>query len=401
VRLNAYMAASGILFVSHDATRTGAPIALLHFLRWFKRNGNRPFSVLLGGGGELVPNFEELANTWSIDRSHWRPGALPTRILKRARFGALGRCAQTAETRRFAAKCSPGLVYTNSIASARVLEILAPQVPILTHVHEMGFLFHTLRGRALAHLLSQTSQFIACSKATRDNLVHENAIEGTRVETIYESIPVDQVRRERSRQQVLQELRIPGDALLIVGSGTADWRKGTDLFILLAREVCQRHRRAYFAWIGGGSTLEFEHDVRVCGLTEKMRFTGAVVKPADYFAAADVFVLTSREDPYPLVCLEAAALEKPIVCFEGAGGAPEFVEEDCGFIVPYLDIMVMADKVMSLLDSPDLRIAFGSAARRKVAQRHDINEVAPRITEIIERTIACGRNGDRYDKLGS
>jgi glycosyltransferase involved in cell wall biosynthesis len=394
------MAASGILFVSHDATRTGAPIALLHFLRWFKRNGNRPFSVLLGGGGELVPNFEELANTWSIDRSHWRPGALPTRVLKLACLESLGRRAEAADTQRFAAKCSPVLVYTNSIASAGVIEMLAPQVPVLTHVHEMGFLFRTLRGQALSRLLSLTSQFIACSNATRDNLVHENAVEGARVETIYESIPVDQVRPERSRQQVLQELRMPDDALLVVGSGTAGWRKGTDLFIHLARAVCQRHRRAYFAWIGGGSTLESEHDVRVCRLNEKMRFTGAVVKPADYFAAADVFVLTSREDPYPLVCLEAAALEKPIVCFEGAGGAPEFVEEDCGFVVPYLDIIVMADRVVSLLDSPDLRIAIGSAARRKVAQRHNINEVAPRITEIIERTVACGRTGDRYGELG-
>ena len=41
-----------------------------------------------------------------------------------------------------------------------------------------------------------------------------------------------------------------------------------------------------------------------------------------------------EEDPYTLVCLEAAALEKPYVCFEGAGGSPEFVEEDCGFVVP-------------------------------------------------------------------
>lgn len=180
---------------------------------------------------------------------------------------------------------------------------------------------------------------------------------------------------------------MPDDALLIVGSGIAGWRKGTDLFIHLARAVGQQRSRAYFAWIGGGSAWEFEHDVRVGGLAEKMRFTGAVVKPADYLAAADVFVLTSREDPYPLVCLGAAAREKPIVCFEGAGGGPEFVEEDCGFVVPYLDTLAMADRVVSLLDSPDFRVTIGSAARRKVAQRHDIKGAASRITEIIERTI--------------
>jgi glycosyltransferase involved in cell wall biosynthesis len=135
---------------------------------------------------------------------------------------------------------------------------------------------------------------------------------------------------------------------------------------------------------------EFEHDVHVAGLTEKVRFTGAVLKPADYLAAADVFVLTSREDPYPLVCLEAAAVAKPIVCFAGAGGMPEFVEEDCGFVVPYLDIMAMADRVVLLLDSLECRVTMGAAARRKVTERHDVSRAAPRIMEIIERTIAVG-----------
>jgi glycosyltransferase involved in cell wall biosynthesis len=86
--------------------------------------------------------------------------------------------------------------------------------------------------------------------------------------------------------------------------------------------------------------------------------------------------------------LEAAALEKPIICFAGAGGMPEFVEDDCGFVVPYLDITAMAERVACLLDSPECRLKMGEAACRKVAQRHDISVAAPRIMEIIERTIA-------------
>jgi glycosyltransferase involved in cell wall biosynthesis len=387
------VAEQGILFVSHDATRTGAPVALLHFLRWFKKNGNRPFSVLLGGGGELVADFAEVADTWSVDWSHWGPNTVWTRVLMAARLGMWASRAEASETRRFAAECNPALVYTNSIASARVIEVLAPKVPMLTHVHELEFIFRIFGGQALSHLLSQTCQFIACSNATKNNLVNGHGVAAAKVETVYESIAVDQVRAERTRRQVFEELRLPEDALLVVGSGSASWRKGTDLFIHLARAVCQQRSRVYFAWVGGGSAYDvaqFEHDVRIGGLTEKMRFTGTVLKPADYLAVGDVFVLTSREDPFPLVCLEAAALEKPIVCFAGAGGAPEFVGKDCGCVVPYLDTMAMAERVVSLLDSPDSRVTIGVAARHKVAQLHDINGAAPRITEIIERTIARG-----------
>ena len=118
----------------------------------------------------------------------------------------------------------------------------------------------------------------------------------------------------------------------------------------LAREVCQQRPRAFFVWVGGGPALElaqFEHDARLAGLGDRIRFTGAVTDAADYLAAADVFALTSRQDSYPLTALEAAALQKPIVCFAGAGGMPEFVEEDCGFVVPYLDATAMADRVFA------------------------------------------------------
>ena len=381
------MAAHGILFVSHDATRTGAPIALLHFLRWFKGNGNRPFSVLLGSGGELVADFEELAPTWSLDGSRWGPTTLWTQLLNKARLGAWARRAEAADTKDFADKCSPALVYANSIASARTIEILAPEVPVLTHVHELESYFQIYAGPALARLLGQTRCFIACSAAVRNYLVGGRGLEAERVETVYESILVGKIRGDRTRQQVFEELRMPNNAVLVMGIGTPGWRKGTDLFIHLARTVCQQRDLVYFAWMGG-STFDFEHDVRNCGLTEKMRFISASPKPSDYLAAADVFVLTSREDPYPLVCLEAAALEKPIVCFASAGGAPEFVEEDCGFVVPYLDMMAMANRVVSLIDSGDCRLTMGMAARRKVVQRHDISRAAPHIRDIIERIIA-------------
>lgn len=382
-----------ILFVSHDASRTGAPRALLHFLRWFKENCDRPFSILLGAGGDLTAEFEALADTWSLDRSRWCPGGRRAQLLGAMGLDGRARRNHEADVQRFAARRSPALVYANSISSAPAIGMLAPRVPVLTHVHELEFEFHAHASPALSQLLKEAQKFIACSNAVKENLLGKYAVPAARVETVYESIPVHQVRAERSREQVLRELRIPDNALLLVGSGLGQWRKGTDLFMQLARLLSKHRSTAYFAWIGGSArdVLEIEHDVRSAGLTENVRVTGAVPKSADYFAAADVFVLTSREDPYPLVCLEAAALAKPIVCFAGAGGMPEFVEEDGGFVVPYLNLTEMADRVITLLDSSELRARMGAAARRKVIERHDIGQTAPRIMEIMERMIASGQ----------
>src|SRR5690242_5918890 len=51
------------LFVSHDASLTGAPIVLLNFLRWLSAQQLMPFEVLLREGGPLQTEFERIAPT--------------------------------------------------------------------------------------------------------------------------------------------------------------------------------------------------------------------------------------------------------------------------------------------------------------------------------------------------
>jgi glycosyltransferase involved in cell wall biosynthesis len=145
----------------------------------------------------------------------------------------------------------------------------------------------------------------------------------------------------------------------------------------------------YFIWVGGGNKgmdfYEIEHDIRHAGLENRVHFVDEVSNPLDYYAAFDVFAMMSREDPYPLVNLEVAALGKPIVCFEDSGGSPEFVESDAGFIVPYLDINLMAEKITALAKDKELRNKLGCRAAQKVKERHDITVGAPMILKIIER----------------
>ena len=166
-------ARDGILFVSNDATRTGAPIALLHFLRWYKKNGQRPFSILFGEGGELTPDFAQLAETWATDRSHWCPGGDTHAAFVEGRARLV--CPPGARSRRapLHAPIFPALIYVNSIVSAHAVEMLAPQAPILTHVHELNSGFQLVAPPVRSGFLTQTRQFIACSNAVREYLIRE------------------------------------------------------------------------------------------------------------------------------------------------------------------------------------------------------------------------------------
>jgi glycosyltransferase involved in cell wall biosynthesis len=176
-----------------------------------------------------------------------------------------------------------------------------------------------------------------------------------------------------------------------VGSGYETWRKGKDLFVQLAFRVRQLlgTGNVHFLWVGGQikgeEYQELSHDIKMAGLDQYVHFCGEVSNPLDYFSASDVFVLLSREDPYPLVCLEAAILGKPVLCFDNAGGMPEFVENDAGFIVPYLDMNAMADKVIELLHDKSLREKIGERAAQKVQERHTVSVAAPQIVKVINQ----------------
>jgi glycosyltransferase involved in cell wall biosynthesis len=387
------MTARSILFISHSAGRTGAPMVLLNFIRWFKAHSTLPFQILLREGGELESEFGLLAAV-----------TMPNAVLRRAfrnvphppGFDALLAELDRRVLRRQLAPGSVGLVYSNTVTNGAFLDALTYlDCPVVSHVHELEHWIRDQVGLEMFKLTKRkTHRYIAVSQAVKDNLVNTHAIPDSRIDLVYGFIavqPAKLINRQIARQYIFSQLGIPQEGLLVGASGTTDWRKSPDLFIELARSI--HHMlpmlQVHFVWVGGrNSGLGFHklrHLMKSFGVSDSVHFVGTQPRPLDYFAALDVFALTSREDPFPLVMLEAASVGNPIVCFDGSGGAKEFVAEDCGFAVPYLDVEAMATRVVDMLQSPDLRNRMGGRAKEKVQAQHDISVVAPQLMEIIQR----------------
>jgi glycosyltransferase involved in cell wall biosynthesis/SAM-dependent methyltransferase len=371
-----------VLFISHDGYRHGAQMLLLHVIRWFKENTTIPFEILLkDGNGGLRSDFEALGRVqvWyregdATSNDHYR------QLLQYYRAAPIG------------------LIYANTITNGPVLAGLADiGCPVITNVHELEYCIQYRMSRENnQQILACTTHFIAGSQAVKKYLVEGMGVASEKVDVVYECIPTqhyqpDSLRAQYAQFKIRQELKIPPKAPIVGGSGTTDWRKGVDMFVPLALAVYKRpaHQRTHFVWVGGENAGPnwgaLQYDAKHCGLEAYVHFAGAHTNWMDYEALFDVFTLPSREDPFPLVNLEAATLGKPIVCFEGSGGTQEFVEDDIGFVVPYLDVEAMAEKVCALLESPDLRKRFGERARKKVRERHDISVAGPQILGIMQK----------------
>jgi glycosyltransferase involved in cell wall biosynthesis len=377
-----------ILFITPGAQSFGGNILLLNFLHWYKRNGGRDFITLYGHPGDLSDDFAALSPAFSYfvpedDRSFAR--RVPTKLVNQLEL-------KRGFLKSRIGRENIGLIYSNAVTNGRMLSMFDHlDVPVVSHCHELESLIRRTGIETFNRLKERTSHFVAVSNAVKENLIRNHGVADEKISLVHAFTPI-QAGASTGRDMILRELGLPAEAFVVGASGTLNWRKAPELFVQLAESVKRKNREApiYFAWIGGAEKNDFRlfelnYDAARLGVSERVQFLEHKPNPMDYFAAIDVFALVSREDPYPLVCLEAASLGKPIICFANAGGMPEFVEDDCGFVVPYLDLDAFADKVLELYSDQAKRKMFGENAHRKVRSRHDIEVAAPAVAEIIQR----------------
>jgi glycosyltransferase involved in cell wall biosynthesis len=381
-----------LLFLSHDASRTGAPMVLLHLLAWFRDNTEWKLTVLLGEAGPLLSRFEGLAPTfvWDFPVSMH----LGRRLIDgaRSRLG-IPRDPRKGLLRGLAAQ-SFDAVYANSAASARMIPAVEEHLgaPLLCHVHELEYsLSQYVKTPVFRAAQPFIKHYVAASEATRQNLLQRHGVAPRDVTRVYECIPARRYRSERSRLHFAQAraaLGIAADAYVMAGGGSLQWRKGPDLFLQVGRRLAERtDRRSTLLWVGGQTRGEdyarLRYDAERLGLADRLHVTGDVEEPTAHLAASDVFLLTSREDPLALMALEAAVRERPVVCFEGTGGIPELLTGDRGFTVPYADVDAMAEVVARLWAHPELAADTSRRLADYLCAHHDVEVIAPQVRELI------------------
>lgn len=391
-----------ILFVSHEASRTGAPMMLLHFLRWVREHAAIEPQIAVLRGGPLVEEFAELGPTSVLgDVVDWPTATRAEAALGHRGFDRASFALQRRQVRPLVAPLRDArIVYLNSSVSLRLLHHLPQVETAISHIHELqSSLPWSLRPRDPALMRSRVDHFVAAADCVADNLVGSYGIDRADISRLYEFIDTGRVVAPPTRQRddIRAELGIAPDAFVVGGTGYADWRKGIDLFVQMAKEVGAAGRHdIHFVWVGerpgGTEGEELDRDIERAAVGERLHLVGLQARPFDWYRAFDVFALTSREDPYPLVGLETALLEVPMICFDRSGGMIELVrrslDEDAGesgVIVPYLDVEAMADAVVALVDDPGRRAAIGRQAARVVRRDHDVSVAAPELLQILER----------------
>lgn len=389
-----------ILFISHDANRAGSQLLLLQLLKILKQK-EIPMELLLCGDGVVTKDFEAVIKTVRLPKNEkYVVNKLSDKLLSKVGlFDTIAKQAKQKQLERLKEELDAdniGLVFINSIANAGIyskLEFLH-HIPVVLFAHELEMSASMYAKRnELEFLLKKTDHLIAVAQAVADYYIEDFSFPKNDVSilTLIDHDYIDENFRNADRQLLNKECHIPEDAIVIGGCGNAEWRKGNDIFNWIARIVINKTKPlpVYFVWVGAGKQNPIfqliSRDIKQMGLADRIILIPPTPKALDYISRFDILLLSSREDPYPLVVMEAALNETPVVCFEGAGGAPELIANDAGRTVPYMDIPTASEAIIQLILDPAERVQLGQTGRKKVLERHKTGLSIEKIMTIIQK----------------
>ncbi len=358
-----------ILIISHDASLTGAPVLLLNLVKLLKEKGFR-FNTLFVKGGGMVNQFREQTELCDV-------------FYKKAKSSLFRKLERRISGKVRETDISPLLqgvdyVLSNTITNGEILARVRKvfKGPVISYIHELEMVtFICTTEQSLEQTLKYSDHFIVDSGAIKGFLNKKLQVEENKISVINSYNPPLKEPLPGNAEQFRATNRI--SATFVVGAlATAEWRKGPDLFVLIAGLVHQRIPSAdiQFVWMGGKRTSlekrQLSYDLERIPGGEKVVLIDGSPDIGVFFDSISLFILPSREDPYPLVVLDAASKKIPVICFAKSGGAPEFIEDDAGMVIDYLDINSMADAICMYFNERTILQKHGERALQKARELH-------------------------------
>ena len=369
-----------VVFVSHEATRTGAPKIILNLLSHFAEHCEVACESILLSGGHLAKDFQnhsvvDCLNLTNQDRDG---------IRKRVR-SFIGRYQDK----------MPTLAVCNSMESRFITEELdAMGVPCVSLVHELPSGYDA---SDYQHVYSVSKKVIFPVDFVRKaaNQLTPLPVEKTLVlpQGLLNPDFGLRVCREEAQANLREELGLPSNSFVVLGCGTLDLRKGIDHFVNIARVVCEAQRAErpiHFVWVGEGARWAhslyhyLQLDLANTSAKDNVHFIGERSDVERYFVGADCFLMSSRVDPFPCVIHEAMAASLPVIAFAGAGGAPEAIADGAGFVLPYADYGQVAATIRLMRDQPEVTIGIRDRALQRVRQKYQFNDYAEKVVDVCE-----------------
>ena len=346
-----------ILLVGHDGLYHGAQILVLNLAKTLKNDFGYTVDIVTLGGGPLLKEYAKLATVHSLegkDPAGPEAAALATSLVKNGTTHAIGNTTVSGS-------------FTPTLKNAGI--------HVTSLIHELPSVISKFDLHRPARAIAETSDVVIFPAPKVQNAFTDltDEINGHAHICPQGAYKVNRFRTKAdintARSKLRKSLKLNHAAQIVLGVGYKDHRKGFDLFLsaaeLTSRQIENGGPNIVFVWAGHDEpSPDPSYAKRAAPLIKSGRLIlpGRVSDTDPFYAGADVYLLTSREDPYPSTVLEALDVGLPVIGFEGATGSSELITGHGGRLISAFDAQAMATELTRTL------ISAGEAARSAVMQ---------------------------------
>ena len=350
---------SRILFVSHELTRSGAPLILFMAANYLRQHGYC-LRVVSPVDGPLHEEYSQAGINIQIS----------PHILRDSRVGAVW--AEQAD-----------LVICNTILAWRmVFSANAVGIPCFWWIHEtnFGIEFITKHPEAAEALSWATKVIFPSHYTTAQYLPYSPGENYTTLITgiHYPSIPSHHNAFYQKENKHFQ----------VVNIATIEKRKGQDILVKAFARLPKQISRHFLLHLIGRTTVDkwFYRKIALHALFNKNIYIHGELpqsKVLEFLANTDIFVLSSRDEALPLSLLEAMALAKPIISTNAGGIKEVIVSGENGLLIEVEDTLGLMRAMMELYQNTPLREKLGKAARLRFIEHHTIEVMGKNLVRLI------------------
>lgn len=252
-------------------------------------------------------------------------------------------------------------------------------VKIITHITELESGFEYASYQEMQTAIEYAQLIIGGSNYTTHHFL---AAGFTNVVSIPSYVDFSKVSINPEQVKTLrQKMKVADKAFVWMMAGTTCYRKGIDYLPILAEILSDEN--VHFIWMGSS-----ERENGLFYLTKKKlrnykNVTFIPTQTADYYnymQMADGFMLTSREEQFGIVMIDAAYLGKPIVAFN-SGGPAEFMEPGMGIVVKNTNPNEFAEAMRAITNGT---VTLLPETSRRRAEQFDVNIHIKQLEKVLE-----------------
>jgi glycosyltransferase involved in cell wall biosynthesis len=180
------------------------------------------------------------------------------------------------------------------------------------------------------------------------------------------------------------------DDKVVIAAGRLVRQKGFDRLLPAWAEVSKQHPDWQLRIFGsGGERDNLQRQIDELGIGDTAHLMGFTRKLHEEMSRASLYVLSSRQEGFPMVLLEAMGVGLPAVSVDCVSGPSDIIREGVdGHVVPENDTPALAAALSGLMADAGRRKAYGAAAL-ETAARYDAAQIAGRWEQRLEELAAA------------